>query len=196
MKSKMKNIFAVLILLLFFFESKSQEKQPVEEISKEKIVELRNFLKGKEYNQDVAIFINFKIPSNKFRLFIYDLKKGKVLEKAIVSHGSGSVISNSNQLKFSNIENSYQSSLGKYEIANKYFGAFGLSFRLKGLDKTNSNAMKRAIVIHSLSCIKDEESSESACLSLGCPMLSPKFLKTAEKYIDSSKKRIILDAYY
>ena len=49
MKSKMKNIFAVLILLLFFFESKSQEKQPVEEISKEKIVELRNFLKGKEY---------------------------------------------------------------------------------------------------------------------------------------------------
>ena len=80
MKSKMKNIFAVLILLLFFFESKSQEKQPVEEISKEKIVELRNFLKGKEYNQDVAIFINFKIPSNKFRLFIYDLKKGKVLE--------------------------------------------------------------------------------------------------------------------
>ena len=159
-------------------------------------MELKNFLQGKNYNQDFAIFIDFKIPSNKFRFFIYDLKKEKILEKAIVSHGSGSVIKNSNNLKFSNIENSYESSLGKYAIGNSYVGTFGKSYRLKGLDKTNSNALKRAIVVHSYPCIQDEESSQPACLSLGCPMISANFLKTVGKYIDHSEKPVILYAYY
>lgn len=192
----MKNRFYIFFFLLLSFGFHSQEKLFLNPISNDKISELKAFLKGKNYNQDLAIFIDFKIPSNKFRFFIYDLKKEKILQKAIVSHGSGSVIANSNQLKFSNIENSYQSSLGKYEISSKYFGTFGLSYRLKGLDKSNSNAMKRAIVIHSLPCIAEEETSEPACLSLGCPMISPNFLKIVEKYIDSSKKSVILYAYY
>ncbi len=186
----MKKYFFVL-LILFSCGSKSQES-----ISASKISEIKNFVKGKNYNQDLAVFIDFKIPSNKFRFFIYDLKNNKILEKAIVSHGSGSVVPNSEVLKFSNIEGSYQSSLGKYEIANKYTGIFGKSYRLKGLDKTNNNAMKRAIVLHSYDCIPDVETENPACLSLGCPMLSKKFFKIVEKYIDSSRKPIILYAFY
>ena len=165
-------------------------------IAEGKIVEIKNFIKGKSYNQDLAIFIDFKIPSNKFRFFIYDLKNSKILEKAIVSHGSGSVIRNEIGLRFSNEEGSYQSSLGKYEISSKYFGNFGWSYRLKGLDKTNSNALKRAIVMHSYSCVKDEESTQPACLSLGCPMVSTDFFKMVEKYVDTSKKVILMYAYY
>ena len=97
---------------------------------------------------------------------------------------------------FSNTENSYQSSLGKYEIGSSYTGKFGKAYRLKGLDKTNSNALKRAIVLHSYYCISDVETKELACLGLGCPMLSPNFFKVAEKYIDGSKKPIILYAFY
>lgn len=187
----MKNIFIFFCLILFSCESKSQEK-----ISADKINEVKTFVAGKKYNQDLAIFIDFKIPSSKFRFFIYDLRNNKILEKAIVSHGSGSVIKNSEELKFSNVEGSYQSSLGKYEIANSYLGTFGKSYRLKGLDKTNSNAMQRAIVLHSLGCVSDVEGDELACLSLGCPMLSKKFFEVAAKYIDSSKKPIILYAFY
>jgi hypothetical protein len=193
---EMKIKLIILFFLLISFEFNSQEKQDIITITKEKISEMKSFLKGKNYNQDVALFIDFKIPSNRFRFFIYDLKKENILEKAIVSHGSGSVISNSNQLRFSNIEGSYQSSLGKYEIANSYVGTFGKSYRLKGLDKTNSNALKRAIVMHSFFCIKDEENVEPACLSLGCPMLSKNFFKIVAKYIDESKKPIILYAFY
>lgn len=165
-------------------------------VDSSKITEVKNFVKGKNYNQDLAFFIDFKIPSGKFRFFIYDLKENKIIGQGLVAHGSGSESGKDGALKFSNIENSYQSSLGKYEIANSYIGTFGKSYRLKGLEKTNSNALKRAIVMHSLSCVGNVESSQPTCLSLGCPMLSEKFFKTAANYIDHSKRPIILYAFY
>lgn len=191
----MKNFFFIILFLMFSCDSKSQDTVK-QSISVDKIEHVKNFIKGKNYNQELAIFINFRIPSNKFRFFIYDLKNNKILEKAIVAHGSGSVVKGTNELTFSNTENSYQSSLGKYEIGSSYIGKFGKAYRLKGLDKTNSNALKRAIVLHPYYCISDVETKELACLGLGCPMLSPNFFKVAEKYIDASKKPIILYAFY
>ncbi len=185
----LKNVILFFCFFLFVLGT-SQTIEP------DKILEVKNFIKQKNYNQNLAIFIDFRIPSNKYRFFMYDLKNGKILEKAIVSHGSGSVIPNKTVLQFSNVEGSYQSSLGKYEISSKYYGNFGWSYRLKGLDKTNSNALKRAIVMHSYSCVKNEESTQPPCLSLGCPMVSIDFFKIAEKYIDASKKPLILYAFY
>ena len=181
---------------MFSCDSKSQKAVKQTSIPYDKIEQVKGFIKGEKYNQELAIFINFRIPSNKFRFFIYDLKNNKVLEKAIVAHGSGSVVKGTNNLTFSNTENYYQSSLGKYEIGSSYIGKFGKAYRLKGLDKTNSNALKRAIVLHSYYCISDVETKELACLGLGCPMLSPNFFKVAEKYIDGSKKPMILYAFY
>lgn len=194
----MKNLVFLFLLVLLSCDSKSQEvsKSSRKLIPSEKIVQIKNFVKNTTYNQDLAIFINFRIPSSKFRFFIYDLKNDEILEKSIVAHGSGSVVKGTNDLIFSNVENSYQSSLGKYQIGNSYIGNFGKSYRLIGLDKTNSNAAKRAIVIHPYYCISDVETKNLACLSLGCPMLSPNFFKVAEKYIDASKKPIILYAFY
>ena len=182
--------FILFFSLLIFGFGKSQTVDP------SKITEIKNFVKGKNYNQDIAFFIDFKIPSGKFRFFIYDLKENKMIDQGLVAHGSGSEGGKDGTLNFSNIENSYQSSLGKYEIANSYVGTFGKSYRLKGLDKTNSNALKRAIVMHSLSCVGNAESSQPTCLSLGCPMLSEEFFKTAATYIDHSKRPIILYAFY
>ena len=182
--------------ILFFFSififgiGKSQT------LDQSKISELKNFVQGKKYNHDIAFFIDFKIPSGQIRFFIYDLKDNKILDKGLVAHGSGSEGGKEGDLKFSNIENSYQSSLGKYEISTKYYGIFGWSYRLKGLDETNSNALKRAIVMHSLSCVGNVESSQPTCLSLGCPMLSKEFFIVAAKYIDNSKRPIILYAFY
>ena len=182
--------------ILFFFSILIFGIGKSQTLDQSKISELKNFVKDKNYNYDIAFFIDFKIPSGKFRFFIYDLKENKILDKGLVAHGSGSEIGRNQKLRFSNVENSYQSSLGKYEISTKYYGTFGWSYRLKGLDKTNSNALKRAIVMHSLSCVGNVESSQATCLSLGCPMLSKEFFKTAATYIDRSKKAILLFAYY
>ena len=186
-----------IFLFLFIIScSKTQSQQSQLALPATKISEVKQFLKGKNYNQEIAVFINFKTHSGKYRYFVYDLKNDKFLQKAIVAHGSGSVISRSNDLKFSNVEGSYQSSLGKYEILESYVGKFGKAYRLQGLDSTNNNAMQRAIVLHSFDCIPNQESENLACLSLGCPMLSKIAFNQTAKYIDQSKKPIILFAFY
>lgn len=190
----MKQFVFLFLFIISCSQTKSQQNHLIVPVAK--VLEIKNFVKGKNYNQDIAVFINFKTHSGKYRYFVYDLKNDKILQKAIVSHGSGSVISKSDALKFSNVENSYQSSLGKYEIRESYVGNFGKSYRLKGLDPTNSNAMQRAIVLHSYYCIPNQESENLACLSLGCPMLSKNAFNLTAKYIDQSKQPIILYAFY
>jgi len=187
-----------ILLFLFIISCTKVESQNIHtlDIPKSRILEIRDYLNGKNYNHDIAVFINFKVPSGKYRYFVYDLKNDKILQKAVVSHGSGSVIPHSNALAFSNVEGSYKSSLGKYEIRESYIGKFGKSYRLKGLEDTNSNAMSRAIILHPYSCIPDKESEVPACLSLGCPMLSLNAFNQTAKYIDQSKLPIILYAFY
>ncbi len=189
-----------LIFLFVFFTScskvESQQTNSIDYLPKSKVMEIKNYLAGKNYNQDLAVFINFKIHSGKYRYFVYDLKNDRILQKAIVAHGEGSVVKNSSSLQFSNIDESHQSSLGKYEIRESYSGKFGKAYRLNGLDKTNSNARQRAIVLHAYYCIPDKESAVPACLSFGCPMLSENALYQTGRYIDQSKQPIILYAFY
>jgi hypothetical protein len=192
----MKKFIFLFLFIISCSKAESQENKVSGILPTEKVLEMKNFLKGKNYNEDIAVFINFKTSSGKYRYFIYDLKNNKILQKAVVSHGSGSVVKNSDALKFSNTEGSYQSSLGKYEILNSYNGKFGKAYRLNGLDVTNSNAMERAIVLHSLGCVPDQESANPACLSLGCPMLSANALLQSAKYLDTSKRPVILYAFY
>ncbi|WP_294283991.1 murein L,D-transpeptidase catalytic domain-containing protein [uncultured Chryseobacterium sp.] len=161
-----------------------------------RISEVRSFIRGKKYNQDLAVFINFRLHSGKYRYFLYDLKNNKILQKAIVAHGDGSVIKNSSVLRFSNTDGSHQSSLGKYEIKESYTGKFGKAYRLEGLDESNSNARSRAIVLHSYYSVPDSESAQPLCLSFGCPMLSKNAFNQTAKYIDRSPKTILLYAFY
>lgn len=164
--------------------------------SSKNVIELKNFLKTSNYDQDLAFLIDFTKASGEFRFFVYDLKNDKILEKGLVAHGSGSEKGKTKKaLKFSNVEGSYCSSLGKYVVGESYVGDFGKSYRLYGLDDSNSNVFDRAIVLHKLKCVPDKEQNDPICFSLGCPMLSNNFFKLVEKYIDNSSKRIILLAY-
>ncbi|MEI7488876.1 MAG: murein L,D-transpeptidase catalytic domain-containing protein [Chryseobacterium sp.] len=188
-----------IFLFLFFISCskfESQANNVVDYLPKSKVSEIKNYIKGKNYNQDLAVFINFKIHSGKYRYFVYDLKKDQILQKAVVAHGEGSVVSHSDNLQFSNIDGSHQSYLGKYEIRESYKGKFGKAYRLDGLDETNSNARPRSIVLHSYYCVPDQESINQACLSFGCPMLSKNVFNETAKYIDQSKQPIILYAFY
>ena len=190
----MKYFFFLFLFIISCSKTQSQQSQLV--LPESKILEIKDFVKGKNYNQDIAVFINFKTHSGKYRYFVYDLKNNKILQRAIVAHGEGSVIHDSNNLKFSNVDGSHQSSLGKYEIRESYTGKFGKAYRLDGLDKTNDNARLRSIVLHSYYCISDKESTNPACLSFGCPMLSKIAFNQTTKYIDQSEKPIILYAFY
>lgn len=194
------------LLLIFSFlviscEVKSQENQTIQYANPEakisqKLADLKAFLKESDYNSDKAFLIDFSISSSKFRFFVVDLKSGRIIQKALVAHGDGSEDGKMNgNLKFSNQDGSHCSSLGKYIVNEKYNGKFGMSYRLTGLDETNSNARDRAIVLHRLSCVPDVEQSKEICLSFGCPMVSDNFFKILEQHIDKSDKKLIIYAY-
>ncbi len=188
-------------MLLISCEVKSQENQSVQHANPEtkitqKIADLKTFLKESSYNSDKAFLIDFSVSSSKFRFFVVDLNSGKIIQKALVAHGDGSEDGKvKGNLKFSNIDGSHCSSLGKYVVEEKYKGKFGMSYRLTGLDETNNNARARAIVLHRLSCVPDVEQKEDICLSFGCPMVSDNFFKILEQHIDKSNKKIIIYAY-
>lgn len=99
------------------------------------------------YRDHIGI-IDFGLPSAAPRFHVVDLRSGAV-ESYPVTHGKGSDPSHNGYLDhFSNTPGSEATSKGTYTTADYYYGKYGLSMRVNGLDWTNNNAMNRAIVIH------------------------------------------------
>jgi len=109
----------------------------------EKIQQEQNLNEVKLY----LTIIDFTLPSFKKRLWMIDMASNTILYNTYVAHGKNSV--HVVVEKFSNIPQSYQSSLGFYLTGDTYYGKNGYSLFLKGLEKgINDKAMDRAIVMH------------------------------------------------
>jgi hypothetical protein len=163
----------------------------------EQVRNLREMISSNsKYNTKIAFLIDMKIKSGKNRFFVYDLVNDKILDEGLVAHGSGSETGTRGSLKFSNLPDSKATSLGRYSIEKAYKGVFGKAYRLLGLDQTNNNALKRAIVLHYYSAVPCEEQDYYISNSHGCPMVNEDFFKRIEKLIDTSKSNIIMDIYY
>lgn len=162
---------------------------------KEKARSLHDFIDAGNYNSRICFLIDMRISSGKKRFFVYNLGKDSVEKAGLVTHGSGSS-RGEEELYFSNVPGSNCTSLGKYKIGKSYNGQFGLAYKLSGLDKTNNKAYERFVVLHSHSCVPEAEVYPlPICESWGCPTVSPSFLQTLRKYIDSSEKPILLSIY-
>jgi len=100
-------------------------------------------------HHDVIGIADFNRPSRDPRFYILDVRSGLVTEH-LCAHGRGSDPEHSGWLNyFSNAFGSEATSNGAYVTGEAYFGKYGHSMRLTGLDHTNSNAEARAIVVHS-----------------------------------------------
>ena len=103
---------------------------------------------GRILNRDRIGIVDYSLRSDQPRFHIVDTATGHV-RSHLVSHGSGSDRNHNGFLDhFSNQHNSYASSAGAYQTANRYHGKYGLSMKLHGLDDSNSNAFSRYIVMH------------------------------------------------
>jgi hypothetical protein len=127
---------------------------------------LKDILKRTEF----LGIIDYKQYSHNPRLFLVDMQTGRV-EKLLVSHGEGSDPKNSGYATiFSNRDNSHMSSLGAFITAETYNGKNGLSLRIDGIEESNSNMRKRAVVIHGSDYTK--ESLNPIGMSWGCPAVN------------------------
>jgi len=147
------------------------------------------------FSTKYCFLIDMSIPSGRNRFFVHDLEKNSIVLSGLVAHGSCNETYLSHP-RFSNAPKCGCSSLGKYKIGEFYHGKYGKSYKLYGLDETNSNAYKRAVVIHAYDCVPDKEIYPMVlCNSEGCPMVSYGFFEKISKYINDSDKPILLWIY-
>lgn len=127
----------------------------------------------------VLSIVDFDQTSTEKRLWIIDLDKKELILNTWVAHGEFSGADKAS--KFSNVVQSLKSSIGFYITGEKYYGKHGLSLRLDGMDEDfNSNARKRAIVVHGADYVSQRTINALGRLgrSQGCPAVPQPLVKT------------------
>lgn len=146
-----------------------------------------------EHNHILAI-IDYSLPSNQKRLWVFDLAQNKLLFNTYVSHGiqSGTLLST----YFSNIYNGKASSFGVFNTDKAYRGRHGSSLKLNGLDPHfNDNAYNRFIVMHGAWYVEEWfiKKYGRAGRSWGCPAMP---YSLTVPIIDTIKDKALLVVYY
>lgn len=127
---------------------------------------------GKLGGKNLLTLIDFRLSSNKKRIWVIDMAKDSVIYHDLVSHGRNT--GNEYAKKFSNVPNSNQSSLGFYVTGENYVGKHGLSLRLDGMERDfNSNARRRAVVMHGADYVDEAFTKAYGRIgrSFGCPAI-------------------------
>jgi len=160
------------------------------------------FCKTQNFNTDFCILIDMSLHSGMKRFFVWDFKKEKILNSFLVGHGCGdnpwSNDYSRDNPKFSNVDGSHCSSLGKYKIGEREHSDWGVNVKyvLYGLDSTNSNAFKRFIVFHSWEAVSDYEVyPDGTPEGWGCPTISNNSFKIIDPILKSSTKPVLMWIY-
>lgn len=159
---------------------------------------IRSYCKRNGLNTNVCILVNYSIRSGQPRFFVFDFNKNKIVYRTKCAHGLGGG-STARKPVFSNSYGSKCSSLGKFAFDGIGSVHFRNCIRLRGLDRTNSNAAKRGILIHSAKIVTifrwlpwiPLNSSCEGCFTITKDGL----MKMHEIYEHESNKNILLYAY-
>ncbi len=136
-------------------------------------------------NADYLTIADYSQASTNKRLYVLDMKEGRVVFNTYVSHGknSGKEFATS----FSNSNKSNKTSLGFMLTDATYKGKAGYSLLLDGLeDGINDKVRARHIVIHGSKFVNDRRIWERGNIanSLGCPAIP---LEDSRRIIDLIK---------
>ena len=165
----------------------------------EYVQEARRYAKQKPIRQDYFLLFDLSVHSGKKRLFLVDLQTGEAVDSFMVAHGAGKNAWASDFAKdkpqTSNALNSHLTSVGKYHVGNRDYSSWGIHVKywLYGQDPTNSNAVKRVVVLHSWDYTPDEEVyPDGTPESWGCPAVSDRTMKKLDELLSSSNKKMLL----
>ncbi|TCD06391.1 twin-arginine translocation pathway signal [Erythrobacteraceae bacterium CFH 75059] len=125
--------------------------------------------------RDLVAVVDFGHHSAQPRLHLLSFALNRV-RSFLVTHGQGSDPQHDGWLKtYSNADGSLATSRGAYRTGEVYDGQYGTSFRLDGLDPTNSNARQRAIVAHAAEYARASHVARHGKLgrSFGCFAMDP-----------------------
>lgn len=165
--------------------------------------EAYDYAKAHDMDLEHAVLIDFSRHSGKNRFFVWNFKENKPEIESLVAHGYGNkgFESSNQQIVFSNVPNSYASSLGKYKLGIRSYSKWGINihYKMHGLESTNSNAYQRYIVLHSYQSIPTEETYPSYLpmgFSQGCPVIDDETMRKVDQLLQTKKKPVLLWIYY
>lgn len=158
-----------------------KECRTIEENNTEKFKNIR------KHGEDISIYVDFALSSAYPRFFVYDNENDSILSSSKCAHGYGGG-STTDMPKFSNVSGSGCSCLGAFKLLNidKLHNFDIPCVRIKGLDKTNSNAFARGIVIHEAYFVADP-------ISIGMPIPVSKYISQGCFAISTETFNLICD---
>lgn len=190
----MQKLFALLISFAIFGLNPVANNK----ISEDRINEALTFCQKNKMDTSIAIMVDMSIHSGKNRIFIYDFKKKEITIEGLCTHGVGGG-STPTKPVFSNKEGSYCTSLGKYKVKGRSYSNWGIHvhYKMYGMEKTNSNAFKRIVVLHSYTPVPNQEIYPQTLFgqSAGCPVLSDATMKKIDVLLKTKKKPVLLWIY-
>ena len=128
------------------------------------------------------------------RLYVLDLEQKTVLVNTYVAHGRNSGMEYAQS--FSNNPSSHKTSLGFYVTQDTYFGANGLSLKIRGMEKGfNDRASGRNIVVHGSEYVGPDflQMNGVGGRSYGCPAIPA---DQSQEIIDLIKEGSCLFIYH
>jgi hypothetical protein len=124
-------------------------------------------------------------PSTAQRLLVIDLQTKKIVMRTWVAHGQ-----NSGELmatRFSNTDESHQTSLGVYRVGQRIVSPkHGPALLLEGLDRgKNDKARSREIIVHGADYVSEKFIAKTGRLgrSWGCPAIPREEMARAIEYL-------------
>lgn len=187
---------ALLIFLFLFFGFKPEPANS--QINGSKINEASAFCHKNKLDASICILVDMRIHSGKNRLFVYDFNKKEIVIQGLCAHGVGGG-STATKPVFSNAVGSYCTSLGKYKVKGRAYSNWGINvhYKMYGLEKTNSNAFKRIVVLHSYSPVPNHEIYPQTLFgqSAGCPVLADDTMQKIDVLLKAKKKPVLLWIY-
>ena len=146
----------------------------------------------------VMVVINYREPSYRKRLYVFDIKTGRLLRAHHCAHGSKTSDRSDPALAryFSNVIGSRKTSLGAMKTGKVYQGKYGKSLKLHGLEKgINHNVYRRFVVIHPAKYVSDSYIlGNGRCgQSWGCPAVD---YAVSSSLIDLIKDGVFVYAHY
>ena len=209
--SKMKKVvFSVLVLLgagtVVFLALTSglfcpghiagNSQYPEMQLRAEKALQ---FAERKGLNENYCIFLDYGIRSGKPRLFVWSFGENRVVYSGYAMHGPGKGSTDDTPV-FSNTPGSNCSSLGRFEVTRRRGRRNKTGFYLKGLERSNSNAYFRGIMIHSSRWVDGNKWRRyiplNAKCCLGCVTVSTRDMAYINRLMEKETDNLLLWTYY
>ncbi len=153
---------------------------------------------GSDTSRLLYTVADFTLPSSEPRQWTFDLATGDLLYNVHVTHGSGGQDPTDPAMvaQMSNTTGSHMSSVGLMRTAETYYGSWGYSMRMDGLEPGHNDLVRpRAIVVHPADYATPAFVAQNGYLgrSWGCPAVDPAI---SADLIDTIKNGSLFLSYF